>query len=683
LRKNQGRGLLSAGEAFYRELDRRQLLNAPSKALFEGALAFSQARWSDAQASFAKASNGDMGRWLSEEAAWMGFWAAGARGGIPASGQEYESSWLEITSRLRSALVSRDAKLMQLLPQIAVEDPLAYHLWFVSAQANWRVATDKVQLAQQFFVAGLATLSLYPVSVQAVYWEQFAEFLSGFGRQSTTERALHNRDAIRAGDVESPGKRGAWWDLGQEGLDMQVLAQDVLSRLASGVVKPSDLALLQVLGFVLPAGSGALTSAGYHWAFEDNWPRAEELFERALKVDAKNTLALGGLIWAHASRYEFDEALHYHDLLKSLPSETPEAEKFMSLIQMIAREPDNARNGFQAYLKTVPNDAWGHYFFALFHYGQQKNVDCLRSATLARQHAEGELKFRANLLFYRCRVLSGVDLSGALADLRKMAERESENIAVQIELVTALDNAGLRNDAILAARDVLGRFPRSYEMRVKLGELYEKNRNEDLAVGFYRKASVDRPGSAEGWVRIARIFENQKNWKEAAANYFTAAQAEPSYPEVWLMTARAYAKSGAYEDAARMYRREIEARPTVVTSFIEAAEFMLRINAPQEVPKIFQLFKEDFQGDPRVLTRLAQAYLAMGQVEQARNAAANAVQADPNLAEPHRILGTIFEKQSMFDPARKSFERYLTLLPQADDANLIRQKLSQPPYAGN
>jgi len=682
LRSEEGQSLFRSGEAIYRDLAERKLLSGEVTALFEGTIAFTKGEWSIAQTQFQKAPSFEIGRWLAEESSWMSFWAAGGRGQMLSPGGEYQTSWLELTSKLRSSFVDRDSRVATLLPQIASEDPFNYHLWFVSAQANWRLASDRVQVAQKFFVTGLATLSLYPVSVQAVYWEQFAEFLSAFGRQATTERALGNRNLIRRGDVDSPQLRGEWWDFGQEGLDLNVLAQDVLTRLAAGVVIPSDLAQLQVLGFVLPAGSVALTSAAYHWAFEGNWSRAVNLFERALKVDSKNSLALGGLVWSYASQYRFDEALHAYDQLKALALETPEADKFMSLVQMIARESDNARNGFQGYLKTVPNDGWGHYFFALYHLEQGKNVECLRSSAFAKNHAEGELRFRADLLFYRCRVLAGVDVSGALADLKKMTDRDPDSIPLQIELITAQDNAGLRSDAIQTAREVLGRFPRSYELRVKLGELYQKNRNEDLAVAFFQSASRDRPDSAEGWVRIARIFETQRKWKDAAENYFTAAQAESTYPEVWLMAARAYVKAGNLEDATRMYRREIEERPTVVTSFIEAAEFMLQINAPQEVPKIFQLFKEDFQGDARVLTRLSQAYLAMGELDQARNAAGNAAATDPTLPEPQRILGLIFDKQGMLDPARKAFERYLTLLPQADDANLIRQKLSQPPYEG-
>lgn len=683
LNREQGKALRESGEAIYVELGKRHLLSTEVSALFEGTLSFIKADWSGAQTSFEKAKSFEIGRWLAEEASWIAFWAAGARGNVLSSSQEYETSWLELTSRARSTFVAKGDALGTILPQIAVEDPQDYHLWFVSAEGYWRLSTDRVQLAQKFFVTGLATLSLYPVSLQAVYWEQFAEFLGGFGRQATTERALRNRDLIRSGDIESPNVRGQWWDFGQDGLDLGPLTQDVLTRLASGVVVPSDLALLQVLGFVLPAGSSALTSAAYHWAFEENWSRAEGLFERALIASPKSPLALGGQVWSYASQYRFDAAFKALDSIKALGLDPPEELKFTSLLQMIGREYDNAREGFQKYTKLAPADAWGHYFFALFHLGQQKNLDCLRSATLARTHAEGELQFRANLLFYRCRILAGVDLSNALADLRKMASKDPDNIPIQLELITGLDNGGLRPDAIHTAREVLARFPRSYELRVKLGELYEKDRSEDNAVAFYKSASRDRPNSAESWVRIARIFETQRKWKDAAATYFTAAQAEPSYPEIDLLAARAYAKAGAIEDAVRMYRREIEERPTAVASFVEAAEFMLQINAPQEVPKIFQLFKEDFQSDPHVLTRLAQAYLAMGQLDQARNTAANAIQADERLPEPHRILGIIFDKQGMYEPARKSLERYLTLLPQAEDANLIRQKLSQPPYAGH
>jgi tetratricopeptide (TPR) repeat protein len=134
------------------------------------------------------------------------------------------------------------------------------------------------------------------------------------------------------------------------------------------------------------------------------------------------------------------------------------------------------------------------------------------------------------------------------------------------------------------------------------------------------------------------------------------------------------------DKAAEFYILEIEKRPDVLASFIEAAEFFLEINRPAEVPKIFQKYNEDFRSDARVLTRLAQAYLGMQDLDNALKTAELARRQDPKIPESYRILGRIYDLQGQFDVAREHFEQYLMLMPLAGDADAIRRKLSLPPY---
>ncbi len=262
-----------------------------------------------------------------------------------------------------------------------------------------------------------------------------------------------------------------------------------------------------------------------------------------------------------------------------------------------------------------------------------------------------------------------------------MIERDSENIPLVLTLIDAHANSedGMA-EATQVARDSLEKFPRSFDLRMKLGELYQKRRDYDRAVAFYQRAKRDRPDSAEPSIRIGQVFDGQKKYLEAAQNFEIASRIDPSYPEVWLFAARSYANAGRDKDASLMYAREIEERPAVIGTFLEAAEFLLKVNAPQEVPALFRKFKDDFQDDPRVLTRLAQAYLALQDYDNAQNTAATALARGPGFPEPNRVLGYVYEQQAQYEMAARYFEKYLELLPQAADADQIRSKLNNPPY---
>jgi tetratricopeptide (TPR) repeat protein len=269
-----------------------------------------------------------------------------------------------------------------------------------------------------------------------------------------------------------------------------------------------------------------------------------------------------------------------------------------------------------------------------------------------------------------------------LAELKAWVAKEPTNLPLLLTYIDALANTDLMKEALTQAREGLTRFSRSYELRLKLGELYERSRDYDRAVAFYSRATKDRPDSAEPWVRIGQVFEIQKRYLDAAKNFETASRIEPTFPEVWLLAARAYNNAGNIKEAATMYTREIEERPAVLNTFIEASEFLLKNNAPQEVPNLFRKFTADFQDDPRVLTRLSQAYLAMSEWDKAQQTAATALARNPNLPEPNRVLGFVYEQQGQYEMSQRYFEKYLELLPQAADADEIRSKLSNPPFGG-
>lgn len=49
----------------------------------------------------------------------------------------------------------------------------------------------------------------------------------------------------------------------------------------------------------------------------------------------------------------------------------------------------------------------------------------------------------------------------------------------------------------------------------------------------------------------------------------------------------------------------------------------------------------------------------------------------PNFAKPHRLLGFAFEKKGELDDAILYYEKYLEILPQAEDAKEIRKKVEK------
>lgn len=624
-----------------------------------------------------------------EEVSWTYFWANGAKGEIFVSGkiENFDDSFADSAAQLRRAFVKKDTKRFnEWVIQTANNHPTMPLLWFSTAQANWRFRGDGALLANKLFLLSLSTASLLPRPMQKVFWSEFVGFTETFGRYSVAKKIAGNLQILESGKLGSPEGQKQWIDLGASELNLGAVGEEIRRAALSGPLGPREIASLAVIGTVLPNPESYFLLAGHNAAFENQWERAEDFFKRLVGLEPQSVDGWGGLVWAYSGRFAFDQAFEAHDKIvlvsKNLGSKrvNNEVEKYLGLLQKMGREYVESEKTLLSSVRKAPNDGWSHYFLAQLYSEQGKNIPCIKSANLGRVHGTGELGFRSELLFYACRIRGRVDVKGALADLKRRLKDSPENLPLIVALGRGLSDADLNAEAIKFIGDKVLQFPRSFELRMLLGDLYLQQKDLDRAVLFFTRASQDRKTSAEPFMRIGKIFFDQERYLEAARNFEGAAIREPAYPEAWLWAARAYEKAGKAAPAMQAYMKEIDERPAVLATFLEASEFLLSINAPQEVPKLFQKFAATFQDDPRVLTRLSQAYLALQDYDNAQRMAQTALAANPNLAEPYRVLGYVFDNQAQYESAKRYFEKYLQLLPQAADADQIQLKLSQPPY---
>ncbi len=678
-----GKQLKDNGEALLGELKSRKALTEEQLELFACLDSLFLGDWIKAQSRLQKIKNNELAQWLAELSSWMAFWERGAKGEIyQSSYSQYSSLNLEVPSKIRRALAAQDTNIFPYVQTLAVEDPLDFSLWFNLGEYVWRLGKTNIQSANRFFIIGLPTVAFVPAAFQRVYWMQFHDFLLSFGRKSSADRALANAEILSDKDLsENSSNQKNWWDLGQEGLGFDAIAQDILARARRDDLNAVDMASLRAMAFVAPNGAELLTEAGNYLNFDGYFTKSRTLLELATRIDKNRIDAWGALLWAESGLHQFDRALKILDTIGGIKNDVPEPLKYKALLQAYGREYEEAEKNFRAYSKAAPGDPWSHYFRAAMQLRLENSLECSKSANLARIHGKGLIQKRATLLLYKCKVLSKLEVKGVLEELKKLSAAEPQSIPIALELIEAYLNADLLDRAQELAEASVLKFPRSYELRVKLGEVHERRGNFDMAVAFYNDSKKDRADSADASIRIAKILEREGRLVEAAQNYETAARVDPAYPEIYLLAARAFDKLGKAQEASQMYMREIEERPSTLSSFLEAADFMISHNSAEDVPKIFQKFSADYQSDSRVLTRLAQSYLAVKNTDQARQTAALALSQDPGNPEANRVLAVIYESAGQYEMAKRHYESYLKNMPQAPDGDEIRNKLSRPPFS--
>jgi tetratricopeptide (TPR) repeat protein len=74
---------------------------------------------------------------------------------------------------------------------------------------------------------------------------------------------------------------------------------------------------------------------------------------------------------------------------------------------------------------------------------------------------------------------------------------------------------------------------------------------------------------------------------------------------------------------------------------------------------------------------VGQYYMRKGDVDAAIDRFQDATTAKPGFAIPFRFLGEAQEKKGLKKPAIKSYQRYLDLVPRADDAEKVKKKIEK------
>jgi tetratricopeptide (TPR) repeat protein len=74
---------------------------------------------------------------------------------------------------------------------------------------------------------------------------------------------------------------------------------------------------------------------------------------------------------------------------------------------------------------------------------------------------------------------------------------------------------------------------------------------------------------------------------------------------------------------------------------------------------------------------VGQYYMHKGDVDAAIDRFQDAIAAKPGYAIPFRYLGEAQEKKGLKKPAIQSYQRYLDLVPHAEDADKVRKKLDK------
>lgn len=233
---------------------------------------------------------------------------------------------------------------------------------------------------------------------------------------------------------------------------------------------------------------------------------------------------------------------------------------------------------------------------------------------------------------------------------------QSNNVEVLVQVGDAYLDAGNR-EGINEAEKLLVKAktldPQNVTVYISLGDLYLKQKVDELALSNYRKAIELNKSYLTGYLRTGQLYVKDQKYNDGAAAFREALQQDSNFAPAYRELGELYYRAGKYEEAKNNLQKFVRLTGNDVGARARYASFLY--------------LSEDYQG-------------ALAEIET--------VLKDTTTFVMLRIKGYSLFKTGQFDNAKKVLDAYFKLIPEkfiiADDyENYARnlEKLQQDSLA--
>jgi tetratricopeptide (TPR) repeat protein len=218
----------------------------------------------------------------------------------------------------------------------------------------------------------------------------------------------------------------------------------------------------------------------------------------------------------------------------------------------------------------------------------------------------------------------------AIAHYRAARVTRPKNVAVLVNLGSALDRSGEPDGAEEAYREAIRLDPKSAKAHHNLGVIQHKKADLDGAIGCYREAARLEPGNAETHFNLGVALNDQGNPARAEPAFREAIRLDPNHVKAHLGLGSALYKKGNLAGAEAAYRDATRLDP----------------------------------GNAEAHYGLGMVLAARDDVAGAEAAYREAIRLDPKFAVAHNGLGTILcDVKREYDAAADCFREAIRLDP--------------------
>ncbi|KQC06581.1 MAG: hypothetical protein APR54_07055 [Candidatus Cloacimonas sp. SDB] len=296
---------------------------------------------------------------------------------------------------------------------------------------------------------------------------------------------------------------------------------------------------------------------------------------------------------------------------------------------------------------------------AMQHYNSENLTSAQESfeAVLEMEPNNIEATFYLGLIGYNLR-----DLDTAESFYLKALELDPDNNTIKNYLSRVyLDQS--RNDEAVSLLSEIAEDTQDILVWMRIGKIYSEMEYYDEAQAAFEKAIEIDPEYCNSYLEIGYLFFEQNYYDEAIPYLERTAKSFPDDDDVQKKLADCYKRTGKLDSAIQQYKDILAEQPDNIRAYMNLANAYMATSKFKETIEIADVLKEKIPEDPKVYILYASSFSSLKQYTKAENNALKALEIDPELYQPYRILSDIY-----FAKGYEKYEEYLALDEKAQNA---------------
>ncbi|RHZ76177.1 hypothetical protein Glove_202g69 [Diversispora epigaea] len=254
---------------------------------------------------------------------------------------------------------------------------------------------------------------------------------------------------------------------------------------------------------------------------------ALSLYQKVLKVDSNNILALQGLGKTLAEQRQFEKSIKVFEKIFKLDSKNHSAKSELSWVYFMMENYDEAITLIKEAIDICDNNALHFYRLGRIYWaiGGEYQINKSYAYTQFIFSVKWDTQFSSSFTY--------------LGHYYRLIENDNVRAKKCYEKAFSID-------------------PHEEEAGIQLSEYYQFNNEENLAVGIYRAAIKANSRSGWAWKRLGFVELVRKNYLEAITDFQTALRTFSKDISCWEGLAEAYLHEGRYMASLKAFTRAID-----------------------------------------------------------------------------------------------------------------------------